>query len=136
MKYELCIVKDERSSETLMRQCAMTPDEYDNETLVAKLRDLVAKRYCEMFRYIRDVQQTTARLNELSLRPNTTISSHECIEMLIKMEEIHKEWKFNQRVKRLQFIQSEAESLLDITVTEEKFCEKMHQRAQELSMHD
>ena len=136
VKYELCIVKDERSSETLMRQYGMTPDKCDNETLVAKIREMIAARYCEMFRYIRDVQQTTARLNELSLRPNTTISSHKCIEMLIKMEEIHKEWKFNQRVKCLQFIQSEAEPFLDITVTEEEFCEKMHQRAQELSMHD
>ena len=136
VKYELCIVKDKRSSETLMRQYSMTPDEYDNETLVAKLRNAVAEQYCEMFRYIRDVQQTTARLNELSLRPNTTISSYECIEMLIDMEEMRKQWKFNQRVKRLLFIQRVAEALFDTRVTEEEFCKRMHERAQELSMDD
>ena len=136
VKYEFCIVKDKRSSETLMKQYSMTPDEYNTDTLVAKLRNTVAAQYSEMFRYIRDVQQTTSRLNELSLRPNTTISSHDCIEMLIHMEETHKEWEFNQRVKRLQFIQREAELLFDTRVTEEEFCKRMHKRAQELSMHD
>ena len=136
VKYELCIVKDERSSETLMRQYAMTPDEYDTESLVAKLRNTVAAQYYEMFCYIRDVQQTTARLDELSLRPNTTISSHKCIEMLVQKEETRREWKFKQRVQRLQYIQSEAKPLFDTRVTEEEFCKKMHKRAQELSMHD
>ena len=136
VKYEFCIVKDKRSSETLMKQYSMTPDEYNTDTLVAKLRNTVAAQYSEMFRYIRDVQQTTARLNELSLRPNTTISSRDCIEMLIHMEETRKEWKFNQRVKRLQFIQREAELLFDSRVTEEEFCKRMHKGAQELSMHD
>ena len=136
VKYEFCIVKDKRNSETLMRQYSMTPDEYANKTLVAKLRDMVAAQYSEMFCYIRDVQQITARLNELSLRPNTTISSHECIEMMIQMEEERKEWKFSQRVKRLQLIQSEAEPFFDTRVTKEEFCKKMRKRAQELSTHD
>ena len=133
-KYVRCVVKKMQSSEDFKKRHQLTAEEYSQEQLVTRLREEVATQYYEAFLLVHHAQQVMTRLNTLSLKPQT-FSGTECIDVLIQIEEDYKEPSYQKRVGRLQFIQSYAKQLSDIT-SDQEYREIAWQKAQHLAGED
>ena len=129
--YTRCIVKKLRSSEDITTQCRHEAEMCSQDKLVAKQRDLVAVQYYEAFLLVHHAQQTIARLNALALKPKS-ISSTECIDVLIQIEEDRREPQYKERVNRLRLIQSEVGQLSEFC-NEDEYYKRAQQKAQELA---
>lgn len=134
IKYTRCIVRKIWSSEDLNMRFRQEAEPCNQEKVVDKQREAVAAQYYEAFLLVHRAQQTIARLNAIALKPKS-ISGTECIDVLVQIEEDHREPRYQERVKRLRLIQSEAEQISEF-YDENEYYKRAQQKAQQLAKQD